>query len=219
VSNTDGIDIDSLTNATVTQSSIQTGDDGIVVKTNIGAASNITVSNNKLYGTHGLSVGSQTMYGVNNVLFKNNTVDGNDLSGTYAPGNFAVRIKTDPTCDSVVQNVTYLNTCIAHSSHPILLTTHYGTCSGTAGTPQMKNIVINGVFATNSYAHATSTFKGYSASYPLDVYMAYTNLDNAGQSGDQYANIKLYQTNFTPTGTGVTTSSFTAAGSIPSCPF
>jgi polygalacturonase len=219
VSNTDGIDIDSLSNATVTQSSIQTGDDGIVVKTNIGAASNITVSNNKLYGTHGLSVGSQTMYGVNNVLFKNNTVDGNDLSGTYAPGNFAVRIKTDPTCGGVVQNVTYLNTCIAHSSHPILLTTHYGTCSGTAGTPQMKNIVINGVFATNSYAHATSTFKGYSASYPLDVYMAYTNLDNAGQSGDQYANIKLYQTNFTPTGTGVTTSSFTATGSIPSCSF
>ncbi|MEP6502738.1 MAG: glycosyl hydrolase family 28 protein [Betaproteobacteria bacterium] len=219
VSNTDGIDIDSLTNVTVTQSSIQTGDDGIVVKTNIGAASNITVSNNKLYGTHGLSVGSQTMYGVSNVLFKNNTVDGNDLSGTYAPGNFAVRIKTDPTCGGIVQNVTYLNTCIAHSSHPILLTTHYGTCSGTAGTPQMKNIVINGVFATNSYAHATSTFKGYSASTPLDVYLAWTNLDNAGQSGDQYANIKLYQTNFTPTGTGISTSSFTATGSLPSCSF
>ena len=219
VPNTDGIDIDSLTNATVTQSSIQTGDDGIVVKTNIGAASNITVSNNKLYGTHGLSVGSQTMYGISNVLFKNNTVDGNDLSGTYAPGNFAVRIKTDPTCGGTVQNVTYLNTCIAHSSHPILLTTHYGACSGTAGTPQMKNIVINGVFATNSYAHATSTFSGYGASYPLDVYLAYASLDNVGQSGDEYSNIRLYQTNFTPTGTGVATSSFIVTGSIPSCSF
>ena len=219
VPNTDGIDIDSLTNVTVTHSSIQTGDDGIVVKTNIGAASNITVSDNRLYGTHGLSVGSQTMYGVNNVLFKNNTVDGNDLSGSYAPGNFAVRIKTDPTCGGIVQNVTYLNTCIAHSSHPILLTTRYGTCSGQAGTPQMKNIVIDGVFATNSYAHATSTFKGYSSSQPLDVYMAYVNLDNVGQSGDEYADIRLHQTNFTPTGVGVATSSFAASGSIPSCSF
>lgn len=219
VVNTDGIDIDSLTNVTVTQSSIQTGDDGVVVKTNIGASSNITVSNNKLYGTHGLSVGSQTMYGVSNVLFKDNVIDGNDLSGTYARGNFAIRIKTDPTCGGTIQNVSYVNTCIAHSSHPILLTTHYGACSGTAGTPQMKNIVINGVLATSSYAKATSTFNGLDASHPLDVYLAYTSLDNAGLTKDQYANVKLYQTNFKPTGTGVVTSSFTASGSIPSCSF
>ena len=219
VANTDGIDIDSLTNATVTQSSIQTGDDGVAIKTNLSAVSNVTVSDNKLYGTHGLSVGSQTMYGVTNVLFKNNTVDGNDLSGTYSPGNFAVRIKTDPTCGGLVQNVTYLNTCIAHSSHPILLTTHYGTCSGKAGTPKMKNIFIDGVLATDSYKHATSTFSGYDASTPLDVSLAYVSLDNATQSGDQYANLKLHQTNFTPTGTGVTTSSFTASGSLPTCSF
>ena len=56
-----------------------------------GKASNIMASDNRRYGTHGLSVGSRTMYGVDNVLFKNNTVDGKDLSGSYAPGNFAVR--------------------------------------------------------------------------------------------------------------------------------
>ena len=219
VANTDGIDIDSLTNATVTQSSIQTGDDGVAVKTNLSAVSNVTVSDNKLYGTHGLSVGSQTMYGVSNILFKNNTVDGNDLSGTYSPGNFAVRIKTDPTCGGLVQNVTYLNTCIAHSSHPILLTAHYGSCSGNTGTPKMKNIFIDGLFATDSYKHATSTFSGYDASTPLDVALAYVSLDNATQSGDQYANLKLHQTNLTPAGTGVATSTFSASGSIPSCSF
>jgi hypothetical protein len=41
--------------------------------------------------------------------------------------------------------------------------------------PQMKNIVINGLLATNSYAHATSAFTGYSAMHPLDVYLAYTS--------------------------------------------
>jgi polygalacturonase len=219
VVNSDGIDIDSLANATVTRSSIQTGDDGVAIKTNLSGVSNVTVSENKLYGTHGLSVGSQTMYGISNVLFRNNIVDGNDLSGTYSPGNFAVRIKTDPTCGGLVQNVTYLNTCIAHSSHPILLTAHYGNCAGNAGTPRMKNILIDGLLATDSYKHATSTFSGYDASTPLDVALAYVNLDNATQSGDQYASLKLHQTNFTPAGAGVSTSSFIASGSIPSCSF
>jgi polygalacturonase len=49
--NTDGVDIDSLSNVTVAHSSIEDGDDGIVVKTNSGPAANITVRNNHLYGT------------------------------------------------------------------------------------------------------------------------------------------------------------------------
>src|SRR5690348_724519 len=46
--NTDGVDIDSLSNVTVTHSSINDGDDGIVVKTNSAPAFNITVSHNVL---------------------------------------------------------------------------------------------------------------------------------------------------------------------------
>src|SRR5512146_1789735 len=52
--NTDGVDIDSLSNVTVAHSSIEDGDDGIVVKTNSAPAFNITVKDNLLYGTHGL---------------------------------------------------------------------------------------------------------------------------------------------------------------------
>ena len=74
--NADGIDIDSLTNASVINSSIEAGDDGVAVKTNSAAASNITVKNSRLYGTHGLSIGSQTMHGVTNVLFTGNYVYG-----------------------------------------------------------------------------------------------------------------------------------------------
>jgi len=39
--------------------------DGVAIKTNSGPASNITVRNNKFYGTHGMSIGSQTMDGGN----------------------------------------------------------------------------------------------------------------------------------------------------------
>lgn len=61
--NTDGVDVDSLTNATVAYSSIEDGDDGVAIKTNSAAASNIAVRDNTFYGTHGMSIGSQTMYG------------------------------------------------------------------------------------------------------------------------------------------------------------
>src|SRR5580704_6933785 len=54
--NADGIDIDSITNVTVTNSTVEAGDDGVAVKTNEAAASNITVVGNKFYGTHGISI-------------------------------------------------------------------------------------------------------------------------------------------------------------------
>jgi polygalacturonase len=220
VANADGIDLDSVTNATVTKSSIESGDDGIAIKTNGGAASNITVSNNKLYGTHGLSIGSQTMHGVTNVLFNRNYVYGQDLQGTYSTNNNAINIKTDAACGGVIQQVTYQNTCITHGKHLIVLDTHYGTCAGKAGTPQMKNIVINGVYAINSQAGGYSLFNGYDASHPLDTYLAYVSLDaTAIASASQYAKVKLYQSNVSPKGTGITVAPFSATGSIPSCSF
>ena len=51
--NTDGVDIDSLSDVTVTHSSIEDGDDGIVVKTNSAPAFDITVKDNLLYGIYG----------------------------------------------------------------------------------------------------------------------------------------------------------------------
>src|SRR5215475_9376149 len=64
--NADGIDIDSMTNATVINSSINAGDDGIAVKTNSGPASNMTIKNSRFFRTHGISIGSQTFFGVYN---------------------------------------------------------------------------------------------------------------------------------------------------------
>ena len=62
--NTDGIDPDSSTDVTVNDSYIQDGDDGIAIKTNASAASGITIENSHFYGTHGISIGSETQFGV-----------------------------------------------------------------------------------------------------------------------------------------------------------
>ena len=218
--NADGIDVDSITNATVINSTIEAGDDGVAIKTNSAAASNITVANNRLYGTHGISIGSQTYRGVTNILFSSNYLYGTDLVGNLSPDPQGVNIKTDPTCGGTVQQVTYQNTCLYGVKHLIVLNTAYGSCSGTAGTPVFTDIVVNGVVARSSISGAYTLITGNSASNLINGYFANINLDTGAQnSANKYAAIALDNSNMTPSGTGITTSSFTTGGSVPVCSF
>lgn len=216
--NADGIDIDSLTNATVANSSIEAGDDGIAVKTNSGDASNITVRNSQLYGTHGLSIGSIYKNTVSNILFKNNYVYGADLSGTTSANANAINIKTGP-CALTVSKVSYVNTCITGAKHLVIMDTNYHACPVSGGTPTLSNIVVNGAYATSSVSGAYTRIAGRNASFPVNAYLAHVNLDATAQSGDQYANVGLDSSNDVPSGTGVTTSNFTMSGAVPSCTF
>jgi polygalacturonase len=218
--NADGIDIDSITNVTVNDSSITAGDDGIAVKTNASAASNITVENTKVFGTHGLSIGSQTFDGVTNVLFKNNYVYGKSSSGTASTDANAINIKTDIDCGGLVKEVYYENTCIRYAKHLIVVNANYGSCSGSSGTPKFEDIVINGVKSENSVSGAYEELAGYNSSNLAQLYIANIDLDSNTQSGDEYATVDLDNVNgFAPSGTDVTTSSFTLSGSVPSCSF
>ncbi|MFP5205657.1 MAG: glycoside hydrolase family 28 protein [Acidobacteriota bacterium] len=206
--NTDGIDLDSVTDATVFNSFIEDGDDGVAVKTNSGPASNITVRNNRFYGTHGMSIGSQTMYGVSNVLWENNQMFGTDEWGNVATDNNGIRIKSDETCGGEVKQVTYRNTRLVGIKHLLIFNTAYGTCSGHAGIPWYHDIVVAHVMATNSQSGAYSQFQGYNASYPLGLYLADVHLDVTKQTSSQYANVGLDNSNITPAGPGVTTFDF-----------
>ncbi|RDU99101.1 glycosyl hydrolase family 28 protein [Trinickia dinghuensis] len=215
--NADGIDIDSLTNATVTNSDIEAGDDGIAVKTNSGNISNVTVSNTRLHGTHGLSVGSIDQNTVSNILFKNNYVYGNDLSGTASTDANGINVKTGP-CSLTVKQVSYIDTCMTNVKHLIVMDTNYNTCS-TGGSPSLSNILVNGVYSTESVSGAYTKIDGRNSSYPVGAWLANVDLDATAQSGDQYATVGLDNSNDKPSGTGVTTSSFTTSGSVPSCSF
>jgi polygalacturonase len=217
--NTDGIDIDSLTNATVYGSFIEDGDDGIAIKTNSGPAVNITIKNNTFHGTHGMSIGSQTFDGVTNVLWESNTVYATDQWGNVSTDNNGIRIKTDPTCGGTVRQVTYLDTCMTGLKHMLVFDTSYGACSGTPGTPYFTDIVVNGLYSTMSTSGAYSELEGYGAAYPLGLTLENVQLDVTSQENGQYANVGLYNSNITPSGTGVTTSSASGTGVIPSCSF
>jgi polygalacturonase len=217
--NADGIDIDSMHDVSIIDSSIEAGDDGVAVKTNSGPAYDITVRNNRLYGTHGLSIGSQTFEGVTNVLFRDNYVYGLDHGGNYSTDDNAIRIKTDPTCGGIVQRVTYANTCITQAKHLIVVTAYYGACSGTPGTPQFKDIVINGVNAINSQSGAYSRIQGYDTDHLAQIFLANVSVDATAQSGDENASVKLDNSNVVPSGPNVTTGSFSTFGSVPVCAF
>ena len=203
--NTDGIDIDSLTNATVFGSYIEDGDDGVAVKTNSGPASNITVTDNLFRGTHGMSIGSQTMYGVTNVLWQNNIVYGTDQWGNVSTDNNGFRIKSDVECGGTVQQVTYNNTLLIGVKHLLIFNSYYGSCSGVSGTPYFTDIVVNGALSIDSQSGAYSMFNGYSAAFPLGLTLENVHLDVTAQQNSQYANVGLLNSNITPSGTGVTT--------------
>jgi polygalacturonase len=217
--NADGIDIDSITNVTVNQSNITAGDDGIAVKTNKAAAKNITVENTNVYGTHGLSIGSQTFDGVTNVLFNNDYVYGKTSGGVASTDANAINIKTDSECGGLVQQVTYENICIRYAKHLIVVNANYGSCSGTAGTPQFKNIIVDGAMSENSVSGAYEELAGYNSSNLAQIYLGNIKLDSNTQSGDQYATVYLDNVNgLSPSGTGVTTSTWTpSSGGVPGC--
>ncbi|MFD0330634.1 glycosyl hydrolase family 28 protein [Streptacidiphilus monticola] len=94
--NTDGIDPAGATNVTINDSYIMTGDDGVAIKGGGAASRNITVENSHFYGTHGISIGSETNSGVSNVLVRDNTVTGTDALGNASVSSVGIRIKSSP---------------------------------------------------------------------------------------------------------------------------
>jgi polygalacturonase len=215
--NTDGIDPDSATNVTVNDSYIQDGDDGIAIKTNSGAASSITIENSHFYGTHGISIGSETQYGVSNVLVENNTVSGTDSAGNVSSDNNGLRIKTSSSEGGTVNGVTYDNNCLTGVKHALEFNPFYSSGNGST-TPYFENIVVDGLKAVSSASSAGSVLEGYNSSHLLGLTLENVSLDATGTSAE-YASIRSYDSNITASGTDVTVTSFTGSGSVPSCSF
>jgi polygalacturonase len=214
--NTDGID-PSGTNVTIANSFIEDGDDGVAIKGGGHASQNITVKNNFFWGTHGISIGSETNAGVSNVLFQSNTLNGKDSSGRTAGSDNGIRIKSDSSRGGLVNTVTYNATCTTAIKFPLMLNPFYTTATGSLD-PNFQNIVVNGLRSVSSVSSASSTLEGFSSSLPLGLTLENVQLD-ATKVTAQNAHIAVFNTNLSPSGTGVTVTSFTGTGSVPSCSF
>jgi polygalacturonase len=214
--NTDGID-PSGSNVTIRDSWIEAGDDGVAIKAGSSSARNMTIENNHFYGTHGISIGSETNGGVGNILVRDNTISGLDSHGNVSTFNNGIRIKSDPTRGGLVQDVTYQNTCMIAVQSPLAFTPFYATDQGTL-IPQFTDLVVDGAVAVNSTPDAESQLFGFDADHPLGLTLLNVRLD-ATASQAQYADVAVSNSNLVPSGPGVTVTEIAAGGRVPVCYF
>jgi polygalacturonase len=233
--NTDGVDPVSESDVTIEDDMISNGDDCVAVKSNPGTPSaNITVDDVHCYGSHGLSVGSQTAGGVSNVLFENSTLNGLDAFGTLSVSDTGIQIKTDANSGGMTRQVTYRDICMTNIKHVLIFNPHYS--SGGTSAPTQRDIVLNGVVSTDSESGAYSIFEGYDAANPLQIDLENIDLDNITQDGNhgnegptegesptQYVDAGVYNSNIVPAGPlgdsadDVSVSQIQGFGAIPAC--
>jgi polygalacturonase len=215
--NTDGIDPAGATDVTIAESYLQDGDDGIAIKGGSKASANITIRDDHFYGTHGISIGSETTSGVSNVLVQNNTVQGSDSSGTVGGSNNGLRIKSDSSRGGLVTRITYTNTCLTGVKNLLDFDPYYSSSTGTL-IPSFTDIVVDGARSVSSASGAKSVLDGYSSSHPLGLTLANVSFDVTTTTA-QYATIGRYNANITASGTGVTVTTISGSGSAPTCTF
>jgi polygalacturonase len=233
--NTDGVDPVSESDVTIENDMIQNGDDCVAVKSNPGVPSrNITVDDVHCYGSHGLSVGSQTAGGIYNVLFENSTLNGYDSFGNLSVSDTGIQVKTDANSGGLTRRVTYADICMTNIKHLLIFNPHYS--SGGTSVPTQSDIVLNGVVSTDSESGAYSIFEGFDAANPLQIALENIDLDNItqdgnhgsegptlGQSPTEYVNAYTYNTNIVPAGpegdsaNDVTVTPIQGTGTVPAC--
>ena len=214
--NTDGID-PSGTDVTINNSYIQDGDDGIAIKAGSNSSQNMTIENSHFYGTHGISIGSETTDGVSNILVKNDTLSGKDSSGITSTSDNGLRIKSDSSVGGLVSTVTYENICMTGIKAPLDFDPFYASGNGSH-IPNYSNIVVDGAKAVSSASSAKSVLEGFSSSVKLTLTLENVNFD-ATSSTAENANIGVFDTNLSPSGSNVTVTSISGSGSVPSCSF
>ncbi len=134
--NTDGIDPSSSTNVSILYSYIRAGDDNVAIKAGkAGQSSHITIAYDHFYSGHGMSIGSETVGGVNAVRVSDLTIDGADNG---------IRIKSDRSRGGLVEDVRCDNVCMRNVRNPIVLTPLYTTFSGNL-LPVYRDIVLKDV--------------------------------------------------------------------------
>lgn len=200
--NTDGVDFDSSSEATMADSWIMAGDDCVAMTTNNAAESEITIAHDHCYGTHGLSIGSGTTYGLDGLDIHHDTVDGRDYWGTLSTFDNGIRAKSYPGAGGVVTNVVYADTCMTDVQNLIVVTPNYAAPTGTT-VPWFKSVTVDRARAVHSVAGASSDLEGYSADQPSGITLRQVHLDATTVTA-AHAHITLDNSDLRPSGPDVT---------------
>ena len=155
--NTDGIDPGASEDVTIAHSRFSTGDDDIAIKAgNGGGVRYVSILDSHVHAGHGVSIGSETVSGVSDVLVRGLTFDGT-TSG--------LRIKSDPSRGGLVQRIRYQDICLRGVARPIDFDTRYDPKAQGGSIPVYRDIVLANVQGDGGQLIA----RGYDARHPLDV--------------------------------------------------
>ena len=186
--NTDGIDLVGAQHVTISNANLSDGDDDVAIKSGLPISaeipndpnelglpvqptSNVVVTNSVLGNGHGISIGSEAAYGVNNVLIQN---------VQYTGTGDGFRIKTGRDRGSEIYGVTLRNIVMTDVGLPISIQAFYPGSSApnpppapiapNATTPYVHDITISGLTATG--AKSQSVIEGLPESCMLRVNLA-----------------------------------------------
>jgi len=154
--NTDAIDPSACKNVRIIGCTIDVGDDNIAIKSGRkvagreAAVENVWVERCTFLHGHGMSIGSETLGGVKNLVVTNCTFNGT-TSG--------IRIKSARGRGGLVENLVYTDITMTDVDYPIYLASYYPKVPATdeaqtlaADSPLYRNIVIR-----NLTAHSART--------------------------------------------------------------
>ena len=192
--NTDAIDPSVCRRMTITKCHIDVGDDNVAVKSGKRmdgrefAVEDLTVTDCTFKHGHGMSIGSETVGGVKNVLVKNCTFENTDNG---------IRIKSDRTRGGTVENLVCENITMKDVRGAITITSYYPRIPATDTaqpvtdkTPKYKNITIRNLTATSS--KAAGVIVGLPESYIENVLLENVTI-TAEQIGLEIRNAKGVQ--------------------------
>jgi polygalacturonase len=151
--NTDGVDPSASTNGIIAYNKISTGDDNIAIKASSPPiVDNIVIAHNHFGRGHGMSIGSETNGGVQNVAVCDLSLDG---------AQNGLRIKSDASRGGVVRDISYTDVCMRGVSNPLVFDSYYSSATGTL-IPWFTNITMKNV---HNLGGGKLTFRGWDAAH------------------------------------------------------
>jgi polygalacturonase len=191
--NTDGVDPSGSTNGVIAYTKISTGDDNVALKGSGPLMDNIIVAHNHFGAGHGMSIGSETYGGVQNVKVCDLALDGTQNG---------LRIKSDSSRGGLVQGVTYTDVCMRKVNSPFVFDPFYSGATGTQ-IPDFQDISLHNVHVLGG---GSSTIQGYDAARPLKISFDNVVVDDQSATYDaSNAQVALGpgRVSFTPSGSNV----------------
>ncbi len=152
--NTDGIDVDGSSDVLIADCTIQTGDDGIVLKTRRTRGSgtpirNVAVTNCRIYsGCNALKIGTETEDDVENVAFSNCVIDSPADARPVERTISGIAIET--VDGGSVRNVVCSNIVMMNARTPLFLRLGARLRGGRPSPGVLRGITLGNIIATGA---------------------------------------------------------------------